>query len=240
MCSSTPSFDSSLVLKLSGSSSTSPSRLPRMFVEYQPDRPSMRALQHRTDHRLDERLAGLEVLPRDRHVLLGRVLAHRVDVDGEVRGAVGERHALLQRGVGVQHRRGDGRVVGVDRGFEGVERHVRRAGLDEDLGRRRPEHHDPIDLLLLAEAVDVLADRLEHGALVDGADHVVGVDALGVAAVEGGRHRTHVAQCVGDALEVAAGLEHARSLGGDVGVVGERVPRAEHDVVERRRSARSP
>ena len=44
MCSSTPSLDSSLVLKLSGSSSTSPSRLPRMFVEYQPDKPSMRAL----------------------------------------------------------------------------------------------------------------------------------------------------------------------------------------------------
>ena len=44
MYSSTPSFDSSLVLKLSGSSSTSPSRLPRMFVEYQPLRPSMRAL----------------------------------------------------------------------------------------------------------------------------------------------------------------------------------------------------
>ena len=43
MSSSTPSLDSSLVLKLSGSSSTSPSRLPRMFVEYQPDSPSIRA-----------------------------------------------------------------------------------------------------------------------------------------------------------------------------------------------------
>src|SRR6187551_2550737 len=41
--SSTPSFDTSLVLKLSGSSSTSPSRLPRMLVENQPRMPSMRA-----------------------------------------------------------------------------------------------------------------------------------------------------------------------------------------------------
>src|ERR671927_526629 len=41
---STDSFDSSLVLNDAGSSSTSPSRLPRMFVEYQPARPSMRAL----------------------------------------------------------------------------------------------------------------------------------------------------------------------------------------------------
>ena len=43
--SSTPSFDTSFDLKFSGSSSTSPSRLPRMFVEYQPRRPSIRALK---------------------------------------------------------------------------------------------------------------------------------------------------------------------------------------------------
>src|SRR6266513_4924649 len=43
MYSSTPSFDSSFVLKDAGSSSTSPSRLPRMLVEYQPARPSILA-----------------------------------------------------------------------------------------------------------------------------------------------------------------------------------------------------
>src|SRR5258707_11708687 len=45
MYSSTDSFDSSLVLNDSGSSSTSPSRLPRILVEYQPCRPSIRALR---------------------------------------------------------------------------------------------------------------------------------------------------------------------------------------------------
>src|SRR3954466_9578157 len=45
MVCSTDSFDSSFVLNDAGSSSTSPSRLPRMFVEYQPSRPSMRALK---------------------------------------------------------------------------------------------------------------------------------------------------------------------------------------------------
>ena len=45
MSSSTPSLDSSLVLKFSGSSSTSPSRLPRMLVEYQPRMPSIRDLK---------------------------------------------------------------------------------------------------------------------------------------------------------------------------------------------------
>ena len=69
-------------------------------------------------------------------------------------------------------------------------------------------------------------------ALVDRADRVVGVEALDVLAVEGGLHRAHLAQRVGDALEVLARLEHAGALGGDVGVVGERVPGAEHDVVE--------
>src|SRR5690606_41046245 len=41
---STESLDSSLVLNDAGSSSTSPSRFPRMLVEYQPASPSMRAL----------------------------------------------------------------------------------------------------------------------------------------------------------------------------------------------------
>src|ERR1044071_1165801 len=42
MYSSTESFDSSFVLNDSGSSKTSPSRLPRMLVEYQPCSPNMR------------------------------------------------------------------------------------------------------------------------------------------------------------------------------------------------------
>ena len=69
--------------------------------------------------------------------------------------------------------------------------------------------------------------------------HVAGVDVLDVRAVERRRHRPHVAQRVGDLLDVPAALEHAGPLGGHVGVVGERVPRPEHDVVEARRGARS-
>ena len=45
MCSSTPSLETSLLLNDSGSSSTSPSRLPKMLVEYQPSSPSSRALK---------------------------------------------------------------------------------------------------------------------------------------------------------------------------------------------------
>src|ERR1035437_2354562 len=45
MYSSEPSLDSSLVLKDCGSSSTSPSRLPRMLVENHPETPSRRAFR---------------------------------------------------------------------------------------------------------------------------------------------------------------------------------------------------
>src|SRR3954452_19835950 len=45
MYSSEPGLDSSLVLNDSGSSRTSPSRLPRMLVEYQPETPRRRALK---------------------------------------------------------------------------------------------------------------------------------------------------------------------------------------------------
>ena len=69
---------------------------------------------------------------------------------------------------------------------------------------------------------------------------VAGVDVLHVRAVERRRHRAHVAQGVGDLLDVAPALEHAGARGGHVGIVGERVPRPEHDVVEARRAARSP
>ena len=174
----------------------------------------------------------LKSLPEMARPLRRGEVAQRRHVDGEVGRAVAERHALEQRGVGVEHRRGDRRVVGVDRRLEGVEVGVGRPRLDVDLRRRRPDHHDPVDLLLLAEAVDVLADRLQHRPLADAALGVVGVDVLDVRAVERGRHRPDVAQGVGDLLDVLAGVEHAGPLGGDVGVVGERVPRPEHDVVE--------
>ena len=80
---------------------------------------------------------------------------------------------------------------------------------------------------LMSSRIALSIERLSIGV-----DHVVGVEPLHVSAVERGRHRPHVAQRFGDALEVAAGLEHAGPLGGDVGVVGERIPCAEHDVVE--------
>ena len=76
---------------------------------------------------------------------LGGELAQHRRVDREVRRAVGERDALEERGVGVEHRRGDRRVVGVDGRLERLEVEVGRTGLDEHLGRAGPDHHDPVE-----------------------------------------------------------------------------------------------
>ena len=76
--------------------------------------------------------------------------------------------------------------------------------------------------------------RLSMSRLSIGVHRVVGVDALYVLAIERGRHRAHVAQRLADRLDVLAALEHAGASGCDVGIVRERVPCTEHDVVERR------
>ena len=126
MWSSTPSFETSLVLNDSGSSSTSPSRLPRMLVEYQPSMPSRRAFRPGRQQRLHERLAGLEVLAGDGHAVLPRQLQQRRGVHGQVGGAVGVRDAALQRGVGVDLRGGDLRVALAQALLEGGQRGVHR------------------------------------------------------------------------------------------------------------------
>ena len=195
--------------------------------------PEHAGLQHWPDHRLDQCLTGLEILAADRDLAFVGQVAQRRDVDGQIRCPVGEGHALEDRRVGVEHRRSDRRVVGVDGRFECFEVHVRGAGLDEDLGAGGPQHHDPLHSLLLAEAVDVFADGVEHAALVDRVHRVVGVDALDVFTVERCRHRAHLAQGIADRLDVLAALEHTGAGGGYIGVVGERVPRTEHDVFQR-------
>ena len=89
-----------------------------MLVEYQPDRPSMRALSIGASTVLISVWPVLKSLPEIGTLRSVASWRSAGDVDGEVRGAVGERHALEDRRVGVEHRRCDGRVVGVDRRLE--------------------------------------------------------------------------------------------------------------------------
>ena len=87
--------------------------------------------------------------------------------------------------------------------------------------------------LLVAELADVFADAVEHGALARAVLHVGTVEPLHVEGIERGRHRSHGAHRVADRFEVAADVEHTGARGSGVRVVGEEVPRAEDDVVER-------
>ena len=93
---------------------------------------------------LHQRLAGLEVLARDRRARLLRELDQRREVGGEVRRAVGVRDPGLDRAVGVDHRGQDVGVALVEALLELLERGVDVARLAVDLGRAAPDHHQPV------------------------------------------------------------------------------------------------
>ncbi len=108
MVSSTPSLETSLDLNDSGSSRISPSRLPRMLVEYQPSTPEHPGLEARGQDRLHQGLAGLEVLAGDRHLVRPRPARAGPGCRGCRLGApLAMRDALLQQGVGVDLAGGD-------------------------------------------------------------------------------------------------------------------------------------
>src|SRR6185503_13779392 len=133
----------------------------------------------------------------------------------------------------VEHRRRDGVVVPLHRLLELLDRGVLRAGFDEDFGRRAPDDGESIALVARLEIAKILAELLREIALRLPFLDVVAVDARDVLVVEHGGHRLDAAQEVGDRLEIAF-LEHAGFLCRGVGVARNRIPRAEHDVVERR------
>ena len=128
-------------------------------------------------------------------VLLGQ-LDQRRDIDGEIRCAVGEGHALAERGIGVDLRRRDADVVRLEALFEGFDGLVNGRGLEEDLGGAAPDHDHAIDGLF--EGLDVGANLVGEIALVLARLDVRAVKALDVVLVEDGGQRL-------DGLEI--GLE---------------------------------
>ena len=75
-------------------------------------------LEGRRQDGFHERLAGLEILAAHGYVAVVGQLQQRRDIDGQIRGAVAERYAGHQRGVGVNHAGGNGRVVVLEAVFE--------------------------------------------------------------------------------------------------------------------------
>src|SRR6266545_4875108 len=187
-------------------------------------------MQHRRDGGLHERLAGLEVLAAGDHRAAVRELAERRNVLREVRRAVQERDAGLERRPRVDHRRGDRRIAGVERRLERLQRQVRRARLGVDLRRAGPDHDGAGAAVLLLERADVLHERfglLPERPLL----HVRTVEPAHPGLVEDGRHRADRLELLADGIEVLA-AQHVRADRGVVGVVRDRVPAAEDEVVE--------
>ena len=86
-------------------------------------------LQSRRDQRLHEGLAGLEILAADRNVAVSRQIQQRGNIGRQVRRAVGERHAGLQRGVSINLAGRDFGIVLAQTLLESLESLVTAAGL---------------------------------------------------------------------------------------------------------------
>src|SRR5215470_4784539 len=166
MCFRTESLDSSLVLNEPGSSSTSPSRFPRMLVENQALRPIMRALKPGAQNCLDESLAGFEIFTADRSIVGTRQLVHHRNIHGQIGSAIRERNALDQRSVCVDHGRRNGLVVVNQCFFKRLYRLMRCAGLGECFGGAAPNSDQTGGSGALFEFMDIGTDLLGQVHLV--------------------------------------------------------------------------
>jgi len=113
MYSSAPSFDSSFVLNDPGSSSTSPSRLPKYWSSTSVQ-PEHARLERRRQHGLHHRLTGFKSLRKLQRCAPAQAAESR-EYPRQVRRAIRERHATGHRSPGIEHRRRNCRVIGFHR-----------------------------------------------------------------------------------------------------------------------------
>ncbi len=90
----------------------------------------------------------------------------------------------------------------------------------------------PVALVPRLEVANVLPQRLGQLALALAGLDVLALEPLHVGLVEHGRHRLDGLEELGDRLEMLVPVEHAGMHRGGVGVVGDRIPGAEDDVIE--------
>ena len=111
---------------------------------------------------------------------------------------------------------------------------MRRARADEDFGGRAPDHDQAIAFLLGFELLDVLPQRLGQLALAAAGLDVPALQPLHIVLVEHGWHRFDALQKRRDRLEMLVTVKNAGADGGGIGIVRDRVPGAENQILEGR------
>ena len=158
-------------------------------MENQPFRPSMRALKPGASSVFMKVWPVLKSLPQIGHVAVAGQLEQGRDVGGQVRRAVGEGHAALQRGVGVD-------LAGRDLGIVLAAGPFRRpssvwwtaGGLVEDLGGAAPDHHQARRAVGLLEVAGCRPSAPRPCPSWCPGLHVRAVEALHVVLVEDRLH----------------------------------------------------
>ena len=181
----------------------------------------------------EQRLAGLKVFTANRHAALARELKKRRRVHREVRGAVGVGHAALQCGIGVDHARGDIRMVRPQALFERGQGLMDGAGLEKSFSRTAPDHHQALGAGGLAEIADVLHDLLSQVHLRFALLDILSLQVFDKPLLENGGHRLDPLEKILDGAEVL-GFEHPGFDGRFVSVIVEQVPTAKLQVFEPR------
>ena len=189
------------------------------------------SLEGRGQDRLDERLAGLEVLAADGCVHLARELSQSGDINGKIGSSVGEGDAFLERGPGVEHGRRDAGIVVDQTFFKGFQRLMGRALLEEDLSRAAPDHHLAIGSGL--EGSDVVADLVGEITLVLASLDLGPVEAFDIVLIEDTRHGLNGLEKGANLFKLIA-VENLRMLRGVVEVAAEDIPAGEDKIIKLR------
>src|SRR5215204_167880 len=190
-------------------------------------------LQAWRHHRLHQGLTSLEVLAGDRYFLLVGQLHKGRHIGGERWSAVGVGDTLLDGGVGVDHRRGDGGIRPIQGLLEGLQAKVRLLRLGVGLRRGAVDHHRPLQAVFFLEGAYVLPDLL--GGLSQGAIALgVGGGQLGYPAlIKDRREGLYFLELLSYSIQVLF-LQDSSEDRRVVGTVREGVPAAEDEVVHLR------
>ena len=150
----------------------------------------------------------------------------------QVGGPVYEGDALHQRRVSIDHRGGDALIVVVQPANEAFYVSMNLGLYNEFFGRGTPDHYQPVAIIDLFEAPDIVPNCL-HGSKLRARNFGIGpVDSPHVIVVEHCRHGLDRLQEIGNGLQLFVAVQNACLDRRFVGVVGDGVPRAEYQLVE--------